>query len=222
MSKYTEPPAESVSYQVTQSPDYEIITADELRYHIHGSEYEGDAEIKEVAYLNSLIKSAGDTIEARIRRPVRSQTCDLVLRRPSNTSGYSVGYSQYNWWGWCDSDIIRLDITPIRAVNRISYTHDGQDRTIADSDYTVDGLGEHITREVDIRFNTRPFVEFDEDIIISVDCGWTQANLPENLKHAAKIMAGDWYEMRHGVVMTSTSPSDRSVEFILDQYVRVV
>ena len=226
MSKYSEMPAESVEFSITTSPSYELLTAAELRQHLRLPDF-GAADAQETAYLDSLIKACGNSIETTVRRPVRAQSRDLVLMRFPYENGYGNSYSYKGgyWWGYTSELGLVLDITPIRAVNSIQYWKDGVQETLPAADYQVVGTGEHINRRVEIypaEGKTWPCADFQRDIIISVDCGWTQAALPEEFKHAARLIAGTWYRFRDEIVTgTIIAEVPRSAKHLLQQYERM-
>lgn len=229
MSRYTDRASDAVEYVVTAAPSYEILTTAELRQHLRLPDFPDAADAAEDAYLTSLIKAAGNAIETQVRRPVRAQERELVLDAFPHRGGYGGGaygaYSAFWWGGYGDDNAIILDITPIRAVNAIRYRRDGVEVTMPTEDYRVQGANEGINRRVEIYPAHGESWPYDTDyhdgeVTIAVDCGWTQANLPEEFKHAARIICAGWYNMRQEVVMASTSPAPRSAKYLLQQFER--
>lgn len=227
MSRYNDRAPEHAEYSVTASPSYQLLTAAELRVHLRLPDF-GDANADENAYLESLIAAAGNSIEATVRRPIRAQTRELVIGGLPHAGGYKSAWwaSGAFWWGYSNDDNIILDITPIRAVNTIQYVTDGVVTTIPPADYRVVGTGEHITRRVEIILAegaSWPCPDYETDVTISADCGFTQANLPEDLKHAARIIAGSFYRFREDVVTgTIVAELPRSAKYLLQQYQRFI
>lgn len=223
MTRYNDMPAEQVEYSVTNAPSAELLTVAELRVHLRLPDFPDAADATEDAYLTSLIKAAGDSIELTVRRPIRPQSRDLILPSfPSYTR--SVWGSNY-WFGGYYKDAIILDITPIREVTAIRYRLNDEVITMPPADYRVEGTGEHITRRVEIYpadNKTWPCDDYDGEVVISVDCGFTQSNIPQNIKHAAQVIAGDLYNFR-GEVVTGTivAPFPRSAKYLLQQFTRM-
>jgi len=224
--RYNDSPAIQTEYTVTSAPEYEILTAAELRYHLRLPDF-GDADADEDAYLTSLIKACGNAIETTVRRPVRAQTRQLTMRRfPYDNDGYG-GDLSYWWGGWNRRGAILLDVTPIRAVTAVTYVDGdgGESMTVPAADYDVRGTGEHITRQVEIVLRdgkSWPLLNYeDSEVTITVDCGWTQAALPEEFKHAARLIAGNWYNFRNEIITgAAIAKVPRSVEYLLQQFER--
>jgi len=228
MTRYNDNAAAQTEFSVTTSPSYELLTAAELRTHLRLPSFD-DADAAEDAYLDSLIKACGNSIETTVRRPVRAQTRDLVLPAFPYGSDYKSGAWAHTggyWWGYTSERGIVLDITPIRAVNAIRYWKDGAEETLPAADYRVVGTGEHITRRVEIypaEGKSWPCADYDDgEVVIAVDCGWTQANLPEEFKHAARLIAGTWYRFRDEIVTgTIIAEVPRSAKHLLQQFARL-
>jgi len=222
-------PAKSL-FEVVTPPSWQIITADDLRTHLRLPPFTGaragQAGTAENNYIQSLIAAASDSIEASIYRPVRAQVRDIILDRSAlydSTVGLSGGY------GYGCRRVIVLDSTPIRSVDSISYTENGQTVTIDPADYRIVGEGQHITRKVEIYFSDTfnwPWTyhsDDDLDLRIRVTCGWATADdLPPNLVHACRIVAGDMYKMRSEVTPMTTNKVPRSAEYLLKQFTRLI
>jgi len=215
---------DAVAFEVVVAPTEQLISVAELRTHLRLPSF-GSADTEEDGYLSALIATVGGAIETHVRRAIRPQTRTLVIENARGSifgGAYSGNY--LSWWGGIGDDRIILNATPIRAVTSISYDRNGENFVLPATDYKVLGLGEHITRRVEIiPENKWPDADCDSQVEIVVECGFTAGNIPEEIKHAAKIMAGSLYNFRDEyVVGTSVAQVPRSAQFLLNQFVRVV
>jgi len=228
----TKPLPFPTSFEVVTPPSWQILTTADVRTHLRLPNFPGaQTDTAEDSYIESLIAAAGDAIETQIRRPVRAQVRDIILDRASiydRTDGYSAA-SGYAFW--CGRRMIVLNNTPIRSVDSITYTYNGQTVTIDPSKYRVVGAGMGITRTLDIYFDdyiTWPWVglgtDDDLDLRIRVSCGWaTAADLPSNLVHACRLVADTFYNMRSELVVGgSVAKVPRSANFLLTQFRRKI
>jgi len=138
-----------------------------------------------------------------------------------------------SWAVYWDGGVIRLNATPIRSIDAVRWIdEDGVEQTMPAGDYSVVGVGNGINRPVEIRpvgdtswpwrYRYRDQSD-DTDIRIEVRCGWEQAQLPEPIKHAARILVNDAYSHRSELVVgASVASVPRSVNALLGPYVRVV
>jgi len=214
----------AVAFEVTVPPTEQLLTVAELRTHLRLPSF-GSADTEEDGYLSALIATVGGAIETHVRRAIRAQTRTLVIEHARSSIFGGAYWGNYSaWWGGYGDDRIILNATPIRAVTSISYDRNGENFVLPASDYRVLGLGEHITRRVEIiSENSWPHADHDSQVEIVVECGFTVGNIPEEIKHAAKIMAGSLYNFRDEyVVGTALAQVPRSAQFLLNQFVRVV
>lgn len=215
----------SLSWSRTGGPNYQLITVAEARHHLRLENYNAEDDRAEDDYLNDLIAAAGDAIETHTRRPIRDQQRELVIRRENIDDHWN-----FDGWWWNGDGAIVLNATPIRSIDSITYMENGERRTIADTARVVTGTGEGIERNVMIyppNNESWPWHywswENDSDIVISVTCGYTQANLPPTMKHATRLMVNDWYSHRgQNLVGTISAQVTRSLDYLLSQHTREV
>lgn len=226
MSRYTDPAPAQAEFSVTSPPSFQLLTASELRQHLRLPSFPGDTDAEEDSYLMSLIAAAGESIESTVRRPIRDQQRELVICRREADSGW-----HFDGWHWDADGAIVLDITPIRSVDSVSYRENGETRTQAQTARVVTGLGESITRRVEIRpahgeswpWSRWTWEDDDTDIRIAVTCGYETADsVPAPIKHACRIIAGDLYNYRgESVTGTIVSALPRSAKYLLQQFERM-
>jgi len=223
----------SVSWERTSGPEYELLTTAEARRHLRLESYGGDEDAAEDSYINELIVAAGEVIETHTNRPVRAQGRRLYVAVDESVYG-DERRGEGPWWVYWDSGLIRLNATPIREVTALRWIDDGVERemTLSGGDFVVTGASGGINRHVDIRpggdgggtwpwrLRTR---DDDTDIRVEVECGWLQADLPQAIKHATRILVNDLYAHRSEVVVgASVAKVPRSVNALLMPYVRQV
>jgi len=220
-------PARS-SFEVVTPPSWQILTTADVRKHLRLPNFPGaQTDTEEDGYIESLIAAAGESIEASIYRPVRAQVRDIILDRSAlyeSTVGLSGGH------GYGCRRVIVLNNTPIRSVDSITYTENGQTVTIDPADYRIVGEGQHITRKVEIYFSDTfnwPWTYYsddDLDLRIRVSCGWaTVDDLPPNLVHACRLIVDTLHNMRNELVIgTIVAKVPRSADFLLSQFRRQI
>ena len=225
---YRKSPA-SVSWELIAPPTYELLTVAEARLHLRLETYGSDDDAAEDAYITELIVAAGELIETHTRRPVRDQRRRLYVRADDSIYG-DQRLDGGPWYLYYDDGLIRLNATPIRSVDSVSYLDDGRRVVMDAADYTVVGADGGINRSVDIRpvegvtwpWELRSRAN-DSDIRIEVTAGYAQASLPAQLKHAARILVNDFYAQRSELVIgTIVGKVPRSVNALLATFARNV
>lgn len=211
-----------MSWEAITPPAYELLTTTEARRHLRLESYGGEEDAAEDEYLTSLIAAAGDTIEQHTRRPIRAQQRRLLVR-VGNEGLYEKGsfWWHYHWYGE-----IRLNATPIRSVDSVSYVDDGRWVVVDAADYVVVGAVGGIHNSVSVCPAVPkwwPWGFRSPDIRVDVSCGYLQESLPAQVKHAARIMVGDFYSHRSEVVVgASVAKVPRSVNALLAPFCRNV
>jgi len=217
------------AHEVTVAPTFELLTVDDLRTHLRLPSFPGQGtNDTENAYLMSLIKTCGGAVETYTRRPIRAQTRVYVVDRTRlNRRGVWASYSRRG----ADTALV-FNSAPWRTVRAIRYYRDGAAVVVPDTDYRVEGLGGGTRRTIEIyptNDTTWPWCDYyvDDDsanIEVEVECGWATADdVPDEIKHAARIWCRGWYAKREEVVTgTIASPVPTSAKFLLNGFRRKV
>lgn len=156
-----------------------MITLSEAKAHVR---LEADY-IEEDSLLQALIDTAILTTEHRTRRALKSREETLVLDEWVNPI-------QLPWW-------------PVQAVTEITYTNPAG----AEEALTGHSLD---FRQIPARITPYPNLQWpeakDEPMAIRVKVQVGYADLPADLKSAALLLVGHFYENREAVVVGTAAP----------------
>ena len=123
---------------------------------------------------------------------------------------------------WPECEPIRLPRGPVIAVSSVKYyDSDNVLQTMASTDYLVD-----VTCDP-ARVALLPTAVWPTayprinaiQVAYTAGYGATAASVPEDLKHALKLLVGHWYENREGVITGTISKAlEFSIDALLDGY----
>jgi uncharacterized phiE125 gp8 family phage protein len=161
------------------APTVEPVSVPEAKTHLNVTSSSKDT------YIQGLVTASRRQIERYLNRALITQTWDLYLP---------------NW-----SDCIKLPYAPLQSVTSITYKNvDGDDTALTIADYfhvvTSDDPG-RLIRKYDV---TLPEVEYGNPnaIVIRFVAGYGLAeSVPEEIKHAMKLVLTDLYDQRGTVVI---------------------
>ena len=165
---------------IQTAPTVEPVSLEELKAHLRVDIDDDDA------LITSIGKAARQQAEVYTGRAFCTQTWDLFLD---------------SW-----PTVIYLPYPPLSSVTSITYTDTaGDSQTVSTSVYTVDTDSE--PGRIYLAYGqTWPTTRgIRHAITVRYVCGYgAAAAVPENVKHAIKIMAADMYENREEVVTGTT------------------
>jgi len=186
-----------VKTEVTSQPAVEPLTVAEAKAHLRVDHSVDDT------YIESLIKAARVACENHQNRAYITQTRKLYLDDFP-----------------CNCRYIELPYAPLQSVTSITYYDvDGNSQTWSSSLYQVDTKAEP---GVVMPVYGEDFPEAREEklnaVTITYVCGYggTSASVPETIRHAMRLMIGDFYNQREDTVIgniVNTMP--RGVEALL-------
>jgi uncharacterized phiE125 gp8 family phage protein len=154
-----------------------------------------------------------DGDDAAVQRCIDAATAAI-----DGTTGIGVAMITQDWqltlpcFEWC----VHLSLTPVQSVNSITYRTSGGWVTVDPSLYHVD-LSSTPARVTFI--GTVPCC-YPGDIRIDVTCGYgdTAADVPADLRQAALLMVGHYYEFREATAANTMAPLPMGVETILARH----
>ncbi len=167
-------------YVLTSTPEIEPVTIDEARDHLRIS-----GQTDEVTRL---IKAARGPIERYLNRALITQTWDA--------------YYDY----WCDE--FKLPYPPLQTVDSVKYINSsGTETTLAPSQYWVtNNEPAALVRRYDTVW---PQLQLGRPqaikIGVTVGYGDEVTDVPEEIRHAIKLLMTDLYENRGTVVLGAVS-----------------
>jgi len=166
------------------APDTEPITLAELKAHIDYTASDRDD------YLNALIAVSRRYVERRTERSLYTQTWQLALDSFPGNLGTIV-----------------LPRGPVQSITTVAYVDsNGDDQTVSADDYQLDNNREP-ARLAPARTSTWP--SSDPDTLAAVKItyvtGWDdEANIPDDFKHAIKLLASHFFENPSAVTVEGT------------------
>lgn len=165
--------------RLAAAPTIEPVTLAEMKEHLH---YDADDQDDRITALIAVARAA---CEAETNRSFLTQTWTLSLDRFPRS-------------------VIELPHPPLQSVLSIAYTDtNGDAQVLADSEYQVDAISEP-GRIAPARGCTWPTTDTESfgAVIVSFLAGWTAAaSVPDEIKHAIKLLVGHWFEHLEAVTM---------------------
>jgi uncharacterized phiE125 gp8 family phage protein len=164
-------------------PTEEPLSLEEAKEHLNVRSSTQDA------YIQSLIVTARKRLERYLQRALITQVWDLYLP--------------------CFHECIELPYPPLVSVGSVTYKDlDGDTQTLTLSDYyhtvTSDVPGK-LVRKYGVTFPTTQYQNPDA-VVIRYTVGYGDASaVPEDIKHAMKIMLTDYFENRGSMVIGNIS-----------------
>lgn len=167
--------------EITVAPTVEPLTVAEAKAHLRVDHTTDDS------YIESLIKAARRTAEQFQSRAYITQTWKLYL------DDFPSGKE------------IKLPVAPVASVSSITYVDlQGDTQTWDSANYQVDTKAA-IPRIVLSPIVSWPNVETDRINAVTITFiagyGATSASVPENIKHAMKLIISDMYQHRESTVI---------------------
>lgn len=175
------------------------LTLDEAKKQCEASDFNDDD-----TYIQSLIYTATNFVEGYTRRSLITQTWQKILD------------GQF-------PEVICLERNPVSSITSITYVDtDGTTQTLATSVYDSDLNME--PAEIYLKYNqTWPTCRDQrKSITIEFVTGYGAATaVPNDIKHAMKLLIADWYRVREDIESIQGRAVHRRVPALLDPY-RVV
>ena len=192
-----------MSWQITSEPATEPVTITEAREHLRNEDLSGVDD----DYVNSLIVAA-------------RRFCEGYTNRVFITQTWRQNENQWR-------NPIQLKVNPVVSVSSLKYIDSNEtQQTITDStdNYQKD-LNSDVAKIYDGLVNSFPAIGSSiNPIEIITICGYGAASdVPDDIKHAIKLMISQFYEFREGVnVPLNSATSDikipSSVYSLLNRY----
>ena len=186
-------------YRLVTAPAVEPISTDEAKSQLRVTFSTDDT------YIAACISAARRRVENEIRRALITQTWDFV------TASFP-----------CDGSCIELEHTPIQSITSISYYDiDGASQTWSSSEYQT-SLGHDwgtIKPEYGYLYPQTRSGSL-EAVTVRFVCGYgLAAAVPDDIKHAIKLIVGHMYRNREEVVTGVTAMViPKSVDALLSPY----
>jgi len=173
----------TLHFALTESvaPAAEPFTAAEAKLHLRVDSSDDDT------YISALIKAARKKLEADTGRALITQTWKLILDRFPDS----------------DDEAILMPKAPLQSVSSITYVDtDGVTQTWDSSEYRVDtdSVPGRITPAYNQSWPTTRSVTGAVTITFVAGYGNSSQNIPDDLRHAMRLLIGHWYENREEVV----------------------
>lgn len=170
-----------------------MITLEQVKLHLRldCSYYDEDS------LLEALINAALSSIEYQTEMALRMRTETLILD---------------SW-----SSVIELPWWPVQSIDALSYTDpDGVEQTL--DDYVLDNRSYPAKLKPASGTNWPPVLAEEQVITIEATVGMTE--LPADLKQAALLMIGHFYENREAVASgPSFQTLPMAVQYLIDPYI---
>ncbi|MCK9569990.1 phage head-tail connector protein [Candidatus Pacearchaeota archaeon] len=168
--------------QALGAPDFEPVTLDEIKEHLH---YSADDQDDRITALISVARAA---CEQETDRVICSQSMRLTL------DSFPAG-------------VILLPRPPVLSVTSVSYT-DANDTVVVmpKADYMVDLYSEpgRIAPAKNLNWPSTSTDVFNP-VQILYTAGWDSAeSIPVEIKHAVKLLCGNWFDNLSAMTMEGT------------------
>lgn len=208
------------------APTFEPLTVPDAEYHLKidaDSDISSDIVTQESAYLESLIAAARTKCEQETSRQLCTATWVLKLPffpRAGCTNRELYGVPQARFMGPDDWRSIYLPKPPAASVTSVTYYDSaGDSQTFSSTKYTLI-LGDPVARIALNYAEVWPTTRQRQDAVtITYVSGKTQATVPAGIKHAMRLMIGNWYENREAVnIGNTTSALPFGVDALLQPY----
>jgi uncharacterized phiE125 gp8 family phage protein len=182
-----------MSLKLSDPPTIEPVTLDEMKEHLHYSADDQDDRIE------SLIKAARGACEQETNRAIITQS-------------WTLGLNSF-------PAVISVPLPPLQSVESIVYVDEnGTSQTLDADQYQVD-IDSEPGRIKPARNCDWPSVDDESFLPVKVTfvCGYADAaNVPDELKHAVKLLVANWFDNLSPVVTgTSASELTLSVKMLL-------
>jgi uncharacterized phiE125 gp8 family phage protein len=185
--------------ELVTGPSVWPLSVDEAKSHLRVDHTTDDT------YIESLIKAATTIAERFQNRQYITQTWKVTMDYfPPN--GYAI----------------QLPIAPVSSITSITYTDSaGNAQTWSASEYQTDTTGA-LTRILPAYGYDYPTTQVDKlaAVVVTfvVGYGATSASVPDNIKHAIRLILGDLYNHRESTITgTIVNSLPRSAEMLLWQ-----
>ena len=193
-----------LTWQDSGTPAAQVVTNAEL---VAQSRIPDDAATAEDSLITAYLSAATKYVENQTRRALISRA--VTIRAPYFPT--HTGYQSLS------------SVAPVSAVASIQY-YDTNDtlQTLASSAYVVDLFAEPV-RIVLAEGNTWPTTRERPDAVIynaTAGYGAAASDVPDDLKHAIKMIAAHWYEHREAVGDSQVYDIPMAAESILQWYSR--
>lgn len=193
-----------LTWQDSGTPATQVVTNAEL---IAQSRIPDDAATEEAALLTAYIAAATKYVENQTRRALISRS--VTIRAPYFPT--RTGYQSLS------------SVAPVSAVDSVQY-YDTNDtlQTLSSSSYIVDLFAEPV-RIVLAEGATWPTTRERPDAVIyncTAGYGADASDVPDDLKHAIKMICSHWYEHRESINDSQVYDVPMAADSILTWYSR--
>ena len=173
-----------VTWEISNVATSSVVTKAEVKSHLNIA----SADTHFDTYIDNLIKTAVETLELELGRPIRQQT-------------YTFRFSGRE-------EKLVIEITPVQSITSVSVlTETGTDETITASEYEVIGVGMLNWRKsvsITIKPDEDGWLEKVRDseeynhlpLKVVAVMGWTSSALPESIKRIALTTISDMFNAR--------------------------
>lgn len=155
------------------------VTLTEMKAHVR---VDGTAED---TYLTDLISAAAVAVEDMQAKVFRQATMTMTMDM------------------WPRGGLIRLPRYPVQSITSVTYLEEGESSatTFASTNYLLDAnsLPPRVVLKKNKLFPSDS-IEAGPSITVTFVAGYADGEVPENAKHAIKLLAGHWYANREAVV----------------------
>lgn len=194
---------ERLKAELEAAPVNPLFTVDEAKDHVRRDDDDDDA----------LITGLVDVVTSRL------DGVDGILGRCLITQTWS---EQFN--GFPASDVLRLALAPLQAVSSIEY-YDGDDnlQTMDVADYAAHNRPGYGYVKLGRDASWPSTSDRDDAVKVTYIAGYGDdaADVPPTIRHAAKMLLGEYYEIREDVVTGVVATSlPGGVMTLLRPYIR--
>ena len=191
-----------MSYELTVAPAEEPLTLTEAKAHLRIDHADEDTGIEALITL--------------ARRKIEHDALVQLV-----TATWNLYRDHFPTWHFQHSlRVIEITKPPLQQVNSVQYYDvDAALQTFDAANYYVDAISRpgRITLK---NGQVWPTVEWDRPhaVIVNFDAGYgTAADVPEEAKHAMRLLVGHWYENREAAAAGSVREIEFSYESLLEQ-----
>lgn len=183
----------------TVAPAAALLTAAEVKAHLRIEHADEDATI---AALIEAVEAALDGSAGVLNRALVTQT-------------WTQGYAGF-------AATMRLPLAPVQSATISYFDADGAEQALADA-YRLhqDARGGYL-RLIDGASAPATAIR-DDAVTLTMVCGYgaTAADVPADIRHAAKLLAGHFYEHREAVGVVQFHELPLAAQWLLERYRRV-
>jgi len=202
-----------LSLSRTSAPSKEPVTTAEAKTHLRVDTNAEDS------YIDALVTAAREHVEQVTRRALITQTWELSLDDFPDSIWFDEPFEPWIRHG---EKPILIPRSPLQSITKIEYVDtDGTTQTLSASKYRVDSKSEpaRVTEAEGEVWPTTDMVTNGVTVTFEAGYGDNPSDVPQSIRHAIKLLIGNWYEHREqSVVGGSFSELPRAVDALLAPY----